>query len=141
MAGTESGVLKTFESLVSLAGLPDDHREMLAAVPSQLAAQFARVTFRDLKNNPHGSIRLSEICERSAKSEFPLSEWITQIVKVYTWLEERRHYARLGDVVEYASCAFEGSALQPGHNLDWYLSNFGFQRCMPLSDAHNNPAS
>ena len=134
MASSEPRVLETFQTLCSLSSVSLDHQEALATVPAELAASFVRYTYPELKNNPRAPQLLAEICARSIASEFSIAEWVTQVVRAFEWLEKRKSRAALSDIVEYVSCAFEGSDLQPGHNLDWYLDTFGFARCSPLSE-------
>lgn len=132
MAGTESRVLEVIETAVPLSCVPRNAHEALAALPADKAASFVRFAYRDLKNNPLAAPLLADICERSFRSEYPLSEWFAQINHVYEWLEERGSRGKLSDVVEYVSCAFEGTGTQPGTTVDWYLTNFGFARSSPL---------
>jgi hypothetical protein len=133
MASAESRVLDTFSSIFSLAGFSSSELEALAAVPSDVAETFVRATYRDLKNNPLAGGLIQGVCARSLLSEFSLTEWFRQLNRMYAWLHERQSTAKFGDVLEYVGCAFEGSALQPGHSLDWYLTQYGFERCSPLA--------
>ena len=125
--------LDRFSSLFSLAAFSKAELDGLSAVPIEVADAFVRVTYRDLKNNPLAVGFLQGVCTRSLSSEFSLTEWLRQRVRMYSRLEERRSTAKFGDVLEYVGCAFEGSALQPGHNLDWYLAQYGFDRCAPVA--------
>lgn len=127
--------LDRFSSLFSLASFSQAELDALSSVPLEVADAFVRVTYRDLKNNPFAVAALQELCARSLLSEFSLTEWLRQLVRMYSWLYERRSTAKFGDVLDYVGCAFEGSGLQPGHNLDWYLTNYGFERCAPLPGA------
>lgn len=133
MAGTEPRVLENFSSLFSLAGFSSAELAALSTVSAEVAEAFVRVTYRDLKNNPLAPGLVQEVCARSLSSEFSLTEWFRQLVRMYSWLHERRSTAKFIDVLEYVGCAFEGSALQPGHNLEWYLTQYGFERSSPLS--------
>jgi hypothetical protein len=135
MAGAESRVLEIFASLSSLGGLSHEELSVLSTVSPEVAEAFVRATFRDLKNNPLAPGLVQEVCARSISSEFSLTEWFRQVVRMYSWLHERRSTARFSDVLEYVSCAFEGSSLQPGHNLDWYLTHYGFERSAPLAQS------
>jgi len=132
MACAESRVLELIEAAVPLSSVPRSAHEALAAIPAEAASSFVRFAYRDLKNNPLAAPLLAEICERSFRSEYPLSEWFAQINHVYEWLAERGSRGKLCDVVEYVSCAFEGTGNQPGTTVDWYLTNFGFARSAPL---------
>ena len=133
MVSSEPRVLATFQSCVSLAGFSREHKNALGGVPLDIATSFIRHTYRDLKNDPRAPALISEVCSRSAASEFPLAEWLLQIIRVYEWLARQNRRANVTDVLEYITCAFEGSSLQPGHSLDWYLDQYGFERCSTLS--------
>lgn len=127
-----TGTPHDLSSLVSLHLLSEQHRSALASLPRDSEAAFIRSLYREWKNNPRAVSHLSELCSRALSCEFSLTEWVEQIVRMYTWLADRNSTAQFSDVLEYVSCAFEGSSLQPGHNLDWYLSHYGFERCSPL---------
>jgi hypothetical protein len=118
--------------LVSLNALPESHRVALACLPPEVEQALVRALYREWKNNPMAAAHLVELCSRSFASEFSLTEWVEQVVRMYEWLHERRSTAPFSDVLEYVSCAFEASTLQPGHNLDWYLNNYGFERAISL---------
>lgn len=135
MASSKPRVLETFQSLCSLSSLSAEHQHALLTVPFELASSFVRHAYRELKNDPRAPQLLADICARSIASEYSVEEWVRQIVRAFDWLERNQKRAALGDIVEYVSCAFEGSDLQPGHNLDWYLETFGFSRCSPIMDA------
>lgn len=124
--------LGVFSTIVSTAGFSPEQRAALESVPLVIASDFVRFTYRELKNNPLAHKLIVDICGRSSASEFPLSEWLSQVVRMYSWLEERNSSAKFCDVLEYISCAFDGSSLQPGHNLDWYLAEYGFERCVKV---------
>ena len=119
--------------LVPLSALSEEHRAVVLTLPPERSAAIARALYREWKNNPAAPSHLSELCARAVVSEFSLEEWLEQVTRLYEWLRARESTANFSDVLEYVSCAFEGSALQPGHSLDWYLSSFGFARCLPLA--------
>ena len=119
--------------LVSLNALSEQHREAVSKLSPERSAAIARALYREWKNNPAAPAHLSQVCARALASEFSLEEWLEQVTRMYDWLHAQGCTAAFSDVLEYVSCAFEGSALQPGHNLDWYLTNFGFERCSPLA--------
>ena len=119
-------------TLVPFHLLSEEHRAALVCLPRETQVAFIRALYREWKNNPLAISHLSDLCSRGLASEFSLTEWVEQVVRMYDWLRERRSTALFPDVLEYVSCAFEGSALQPGHNLDWYLTHYGFERCFPL---------
>jgi len=132
VAGSELRVLDILASVTPLASLSERDRRDLEGVSKNDALALVRYAYLDLKNNPNGVLVLQELLARSRQSEFPLSEWITQIIRVYRWLEGRGQRAALEDVIEYTSCAFDGSSLTPGHQLDWYLDSYGFSRGLPV---------
>ncbi len=118
--------------LVPLNALPDECAASVSRLSPARSTAVARVLYREWKNNPTATRQLTDLCNRALASEFSLDEWFEQVLRMYEWLRERGSTALFSDVLEYVSCAFEGSSLQPGHNLDWYLTNFGFERCLPL---------
>lgn len=128
MAGAESGVLEIFAASVSLSSFSEEARGALSKVKPELASEFVRLTYRDLKNNPSAAQYLEELCVRGARSEFSVSEWLLQVVNVYAWLSERERSARFSDVLEYISCAFEGGVGEPGEIVSSYLTEYGFSR-------------
>jgi len=132
MAGAESRILEKFGSLCSLGALSQEELAALSTVSADVGDAFVRATYRDLKNNPLALSFIQNVCARSISSEFSPTEWFRQLVRMYSWLHERRSTAKFTDVLDYVGCAFEGSSLQPGHNLDWYLTQYGFERCEPL---------
>ena len=112
--------------------LPERAQSALAALPEPLTQEFVRGVYRELKNNPASIDIVSTLCDRALTSEAPLASWIGAIVKTCRWLESERRAARLIDMIDYVSCAVEGSSLQNGHSGEWYLSNYGFERSVPL---------
>ncbi len=118
--------IATFASVFALVNLSERQRDALAAVKPELAAEFVRLIYREVKNNPHSTTLLIALLRRAEESGLPLSEWISDSIVVYQWLSRRGQTASLTDTVEYISCAFEGSALQMGHSLEWYLECHGF---------------
>jgi len=118
--------LVTFSSVFPLANVSEEHRSALAAVKPELAAEFARCIYREVKNNPHGEALLRALLQRADESGLSLSDWMSDAVAVYQWLARRNQTATLADTLEYISCALEGSALQMGHSLEWYLECHGF---------------
>ncbi len=118
--------------LVSQSALSERHRVAVSGISPERSEAMARALYREWKNNPGAPAQLALLCDRAIASEFSLDEWCEQVARTYEWLRARENTALFADVVEYVSCAFEGSSLQPGHNLDWYLTTFGFERCLPL---------
>jgi len=143
VAGTEPRILGSFDShmnnplhglsaLVPVHSLSEQHLCALRGLPEHVERALIRALYREWKNNPLAASHLSELCSRGLSSEFSLTQWAEQIVRMYDWLRQQDSTALFSDVLEYVSCAFEGSALQPGHNLDWYLTNYGFERSTRL---------
>lgn len=130
MASSESRIL---DSLLGSASLEPVVMKAYDALPPQLAVDFVRAVYRELKNNPLAASLLSDICERASRSDSPLSAWISELVCAFRWLGERGSTAKVSDVLEYISCALEGSSRQSGHNVQWYLDNYGFERSVPAA--------
>ena len=124
--------LETLSLIVPPLLLPERAQNALAALPGLLMQEFVRCVYRELKNNPASSDIVSNLCERALTSDAPLSSWMEEIVKTCRWLSGERRSARLVDIIDYVSCAVEGSSLQNGHSVEWYLSNYGFERSVPL---------
>jgi hypothetical protein len=120
------------ESVFSLANLDENGVAALESVPSETVAGFVRSVYRELKNHPQADLWLQELVRYAGSSEFSLSHWLDQICCAYRWLEKQRRTARFFDVVEYVACAIEGSDLQPGHDLTWYLDHYGFEKAEEL---------
>ncbi len=125
------------DSVDSLAVLFPGHamdqasQDVVARIESADAARLARYLYRELKNAPHASAALRGFVSRVQSSALTPQEWASQILSVYEWLEKRSLSARFEDVVEYISCAIEGSSLQPGHSMEWYLEQYGFEKSAP----------
>lgn len=130
MAGSEPRVL---DSLLASASLEPAVVTAYDSLPPQLAVDFVRAVYRELKNNPLAATQLSEICYRASRSDAPLSSWISELVCAFNWLGARGRTAKVADVLEYVSCAVEGSSRQAGHNVEWYLDNYGFERSLPVA--------
>lgn len=137
MVGAESRVLNRMKSLDILAAifsivrLNDAQRAACEKVQAAEAEALVRYAYRECKGSPLGAEGLYALVARAEGSDVPLSEWVAQIVAVYRWLEEQQRSAAFADVVEYVSCACEGSALQMGHEIQWYLQQYGFQNALP----------
>lgn len=132
MVGSESRILDILAVLVPPSSLTSSARQVYATLPEALAADFVRAVYPELKNNPAAKDLLISLAESAHASDAPLAAWITEILATCRWLEERGRRARLADMVDYVSCAVEGSALQQGHSVEWYLSNYGFERSEPV---------
>jgi len=121
-----------FASTFPLALLSERQREALAAVKPEVAAEFTRYIYRESKNNPFAGDLLMTLLRRADESGLSVSDWISDAVVVYRWLERNKQTASLADTLEYISCALEGSALQVGHSVEWYLECHGFASAKPL---------
>ena len=121
-----------FASTFPFAALSERQRDALAAVKPELAAEFTRHIYRESKNNPFAGDLLMTLLRRADESGLSVSDWISDAVVVYRWLERNKQSASLADTLEYISCALEGSALQMGHSVEWYLECHGFASARPL---------
>jgi hypothetical protein len=118
--------LNILATLFSLAHLSASDRDAWSKVSESDAQIFVRYAYRECKNSPVAASVLLELVKRAKSSDLSLAFWVSEIVSVYRWLEEQSLQAKLGDIIEYVSCACEGSSLQSGHNINWYLDNYGF---------------
>jgi hypothetical protein len=125
--------LETLSVIVPPLLLSERAQEAFGALSASLAQDFVRCVYRELKNNPASIDIVSALCERAFASDAPLASWVGEIVKTSRWLEREGRSARLVDMIDYVSCAVEGSALQNGHSVEWYLSTYGFERSVPLA--------
>ncbi len=123
-----SGSLDIFATLFSVARLNDSQRGAYAAVRLDDAQALVRYAYRECKSSPIGAVVLQELAHRAEASDVPLSEWVSQLVAVYRWLEARQDEAAIRDIIDYVGCACEGSGLQAGHSIQWYLEQYGFER-------------
>lgn len=128
MAGTESRVLETLSTVFPLSRAESAWQGALTALDPGMAAALVRAVYREFKNNPRAHEALELLFSRVEFSDRALSDWIEQIVRLYGWLEARGDTALFSDVVEYVSCSMHGSASQPGHDLVWYLEQYGFEK-------------
>lgn len=132
MVGSESRILDILAAVVPPSSLTSKARQVYGTLPETLATDFVRAVYPELKNNPAAKDLLISLAESAHASDAPLAAWITEILTTCRWLQERGRRARLADMVDYVSCAVEGSALQQGHSVEWYLSNYGFERSEPV---------
>ena len=124
--------LSIFSSAFSLANVSQDRRAALASVKPELASDFIRCIYREVKNNPHAEVMLLQLLARAEESGLSIGEWMSDSVLVYQWLARHNQTAKLADTLEYVSCALEGSALQVGHSVEWYLECHGFANATPI---------
>lgn len=131
MASSESRILEVFEQGFSLASLSEEHRTALARVPLELARDFVRLTYREVKGTPLSHSLLFILCQRCAASDTTLEYLLKEILAVYHWLTEQKRAAKILDILEYISCAHESSDSSSVHTITWYLEQFGFLRSYP----------
>lgn len=123
-----TGALDTLATLFSLANLTESQRAAYGEVSEADAQALVRYAYRECKSSPAGTVALLELAQRAEVSDVPLSQWISQILSVYRWMEVRHVQAQFREIVDYVSCACEGSGLQAGHSIEWYLEQYGFER-------------
>ncbi len=137
MAGTEPWLLAckpmsttrdTIATLLPLTELTISQVEMLGAISESDATALVRYLFREYKNSPHARSVLPELFKVAESSDRSVAQWVSEIVQVYAWLEKQESSARCKDVLEYVSCAYEGSSHQEGHSILWYLEQYGFEK-------------
>jgi hypothetical protein len=122
-----TGTLDILATLFSLAKLTESQRAAYAEVSGADAQALVRYAYRECKSSPAGATALFELAQRVEVSDVPLSQWISQIISVYRWMEVRDVQAPFREIVDYVSCACEGSGLQAGHSVEWYLEQYGFE--------------
>jgi hypothetical protein len=115
-------------SLLPLGALQPEQLEALETIPESEAAALVRHIYWECKNSPVARDILPTLFAAVEQSDRSFSEWIREIIEVFCWLERADSTARFADVVEYISCACEGSSLQPGHSIHWYLEQYGFAK-------------
>jgi hypothetical protein len=117
-------VLATIFSLAHLTGEQLQVCKGLAVVDVEALVRYA---YRECKSSPHGAALLTDLIGRAEQSGVSLAQWVAEILLVYRWLEKNDKQASLSAIIEYVSCAQEGSDLQVGHSVEWYLDNYGFE--------------
>ncbi len=127
--------LDVLSTLFSLTQLSCAHQSVCAELPVADAEALVRYAYRECKNSPQGAAALGDLVHRAEQSGVPLSQWIAEIVAVYRWLESRQLRAALREIVEYVSCAQEGSGSNAGHNIEWYLDQYGFECARGITGA------
>lgn len=122
---TES--LHVLASLFSLTQLSEAHLRACAELALTDTQALVRYAYRECKHSPQGSAVLAELACRAEQSGVSLAQWITEILIVYSWLENRQKRAPVREIIEYIACAQEGSGFQIGHSIEWYLEHYGFE--------------
>jgi hypothetical protein len=123
--------LHILESVFSLSKMSESQRAVCARISEADARALVRYAYRECKGTPAGTAVLCDLLQRVEASDTSVSQWISEILTVYRWMETQKLRACLRDIIEYVSCACEGSALQSGHSIAWYLEHYGFQRAQP----------
>lgn len=122
-----TGSLNVLSTIFSLTQLSDAHLRACAELAAADVEALVRYVYRECKNSPQGSAVLGELVSRAEQSGVSLAQWISEILVVYRWLESRQERAPVREIIEYISCAQEGSGLQIGHSIEWYLEHYGFK--------------
>ena len=112
-----------------LAGLSASRLASIDALDGELARAFIRAVYREFKSSPLAQTALTDLLELVERSDLPLAVWVEDITRVCVWLDKRALKAAFADIVQYVGCAIEGSDLQTGHSIEWYLEHHGFARC------------
>jgi hypothetical protein len=126
--------LEVLSTLFSLAQLSSAHIRACSEIAVADVEALVRYAYRECKHSTQGSVVLGDIVRRAEQSGVSLSQWISEIVAVYRWLEVRQMRAPLREIIEYVSCAQEGSDLQVGHSIEWYLEHYGFESAQQCPD-------
>lgn len=119
------------EPFFSCAQLSVEEQRAIDSLSVGDASRLVRFLYRESKVSPDGRAWLSKFVDFARTSDCSVVEWIADVLAVYEWLEGRNAQARVADVLEYISCAREGSSSQPGHSIAWYLDSYGFAREVP----------
>jgi hypothetical protein len=120
--------LDMLADIVSIQALSQDQQSVLNQLGPSDATRLVRYLYPEFKNNPLSAEYLARFAEKMRNSALSVSDWSGQIIAVYEWLAAYKKRARFNDVVEYISCALEGSSLQMGHDIQWYLDHYGFAK-------------
>lgn len=120
--------LELLADIASIQALSQDQQFVLNQLAPSDAARLVRYLYPEFKNNPLSVDCLARFAEKIRNSALSVSDWSSQIIVVYEWLAAHKKRARFDDVVEYISCALEGSSLLMGHDIQWYLEQYGFTK-------------
>lgn len=120
--------LTVLASIFSIAKLTQEQLAALSLLDLNEAQQLVRFAYPECKSSPLGASALTELVARAKQSDLSIATWVSEILMVYRWLELKGRSAKFLDILEYIGCAFEGSSLQPGHSIEWYLENYGFSK-------------
>lgn len=115
-------------NLLPVVGLAPIQLEMLDTITTDDASALVRYLFRECKNSPEARFVLPALFKVVESSDRSLAKWVRELIEVFSWLEARNSSARFKDILEYVSCAYEGSASEVGHSIAWYLEQYGFEK-------------
>ncbi len=120
--------LEVLATVLPIASVDEGMRTTLSRIDPSTAADLVRHLYREFKNSPHGAAALKKLAKSVEFSTSTPQDFVSQLVEVYDWLHKQNFSAGFDDVLEYVNCALEGSSLQPGHSIQWYLEQYGFEK-------------
>ena len=123
-----TSALDIFAPVFAVTDLSQEERFAVEQIPADEATTFLRCVYRECKGSPYARNLLKDICVSARSSGATVSEYVRDIITVYAWLDTRHEQARSVDILEYVRCAREGSSLQMGHDIKWYLDTYGFEK-------------
>jgi len=123
-----SNTQECLRTLLPLTDLDPIRTEMLTHIPQEDAQALVRYLYRECRSSPVAREVLPSLFAAVERSDKTISAWIREILDVFVWLEENHSTGRFLDILEYVSCAQEGSSGLQGHSIRWYLDNYGFHK-------------
>jgi hypothetical protein len=108
--------------------LSDKQLVLLNQLSASDAQELVRAVYYEVKSDPSARYLINTLASRCEFSTQSISEWVGEVLKVYGWIKNRGESAKFCDILDYVGCALEGSSLQMGHDILWYLSEYGFER-------------
>jgi hypothetical protein len=120
--------LEVLATVFPVHTVDQETRAMLSRIDPETAGALVRSVYREFKNSPLSAAGIAKFTASVTFSAGTPQAFVLQIIEVYEWLEQHNASARFEDVVEYVNCALEGSSLQPGHSVQWYLAQYGFEK-------------
>jgi hypothetical protein len=125
-------MVKTALDILSLSfnttQLSDKQRGVLNQLSVSDAQELVRAVYSEVKSDPGVRYLINTLVSRCEFGAYSISEWVAEVLKVYSWIKDRGESAKFSDIIDYVGCALEGSSLQMGHDIRWYLSEYGFER-------------
>lgn len=115
-------------SIFNLTRLSEEQLGVLNQLSISEARALVRAVYHEVKSDPGARYLISALVSKCELSAHPISHWVGEVLRVYSWIAARQESARLVDVLDYVGCALEGSSLQMGHDIRWYLEEYGFER-------------